>query len=214
MDRRDGHHCAIAPLIAIVGNIGAGKTTAVRRLSERLGLDPVEEDYRRNPYLERFYSDPPRWAFRSQLWFLTESAAADQGIGSTGAVKELTPYFVHHAMSAALHESSAIDDEDFETLASASAVMAAATRAPDVVVLLTAATGELVRRIDARGREFERRIAPEYLDRISRCYRDAVAGWRDSPVVEVDTGRIDVRTDEGLSAVVSEIAQVAPYTAS
>ena len=57
--------------IVVAGNIGAGKSTLVQLLSERLGFHPFFEPVNDNPYLEDFYSDMRSWAFHSQLYFLT-----------------------------------------------------------------------------------------------------------------------------------------------
>ena len=56
--------------IAIVGNIGAGKTTLTERLAKHLNFEPQYEAVENNPYLEDFYSDMKRWAFNLQIFFL------------------------------------------------------------------------------------------------------------------------------------------------
>ena len=57
--------------IAIAGNMGAGKTTMVRYLHSHYGVHPVYEPFMDNPYLDDFYTDMKRWAFHSQMYFLT-----------------------------------------------------------------------------------------------------------------------------------------------
>src|SRR5690606_33822210 len=56
--------------IAIVGNIGAGKTTLTSLLSKQMGFEPQFEAVEHNPYLEDFYSDMKRWSFNLQIFFL------------------------------------------------------------------------------------------------------------------------------------------------
>ena len=41
--------------ITVAGNIGAGKSTLVKLLSERLGWQPFYEPVANNPYLADFY---------------------------------------------------------------------------------------------------------------------------------------------------------------
>src|SRR5690606_3119615 len=43
--------------VAVAGNIGAGKSTLTKLLSERYHLSPVFEAVDENPYLEDFYAD-------------------------------------------------------------------------------------------------------------------------------------------------------------
>lgn len=56
--------------IAIEGVIGVGKTTLALKLAERLSARPVLEEFEDNPFLERFYEHPERYAFQTQLSFL------------------------------------------------------------------------------------------------------------------------------------------------
>ena len=57
--------------ISIAGNIGVGKSTLVQLLAERVGWQPVFEAFAENPYLACFYEDMQRWAFQSQIFFLS-----------------------------------------------------------------------------------------------------------------------------------------------
>jgi len=58
--------------LVIAGNIGVGKSTLAKILYERLGWEPFYEAVVDNPYLADFYADMPRWAFQSQMFFLTK----------------------------------------------------------------------------------------------------------------------------------------------
>ena len=53
--------------IAIVGNIGAGKTTLTELLAKHLNFEPQYEAVENNPYLEDFYNDMKRWSFNLQI---------------------------------------------------------------------------------------------------------------------------------------------------
>ncbi|MGD8760087.1 MAG: deoxynucleoside kinase, partial [Anaerolineales bacterium] len=57
--------------IAVSGNIGVGKSTLVKLLSDKLQWEPFYEPVEENPYLADFYQDMRTWAFHSQIFFLT-----------------------------------------------------------------------------------------------------------------------------------------------
>ena len=54
---------------AIVGNIGAGKTSLTELLSKHYGWEAHFEDVIDNPYLDDFYNHMERWSFNLQIYF-------------------------------------------------------------------------------------------------------------------------------------------------
>ena len=57
--------------IAVAGNVGVGKSTLTRLLSEYLCWEPFFEAVDDNPYLADFYKDMRTWTFHSQIYFLS-----------------------------------------------------------------------------------------------------------------------------------------------
>jgi deoxyadenosine/deoxycytidine kinase len=57
-------------VIWLEGVIGAGKTTLARHLADAFHWRAIEEIVDGNPYLDRFYADPARWAFAMQVHLL------------------------------------------------------------------------------------------------------------------------------------------------
>ena len=58
--------------IVIAGNIGSGKSTLTRLLSQHYGWTPRYESVDHNPYLEDYYRDIHRWSFNLEVYFLKE----------------------------------------------------------------------------------------------------------------------------------------------
>ena len=58
--------------IIISGNIGSGKSSLTRVLSEKLGWKAFYEVVENNPYLEDFYKDMSKWSFHLQVFFLSK----------------------------------------------------------------------------------------------------------------------------------------------
>src|SRR5205814_265901 len=58
--------------IAVEGPIGVGKTALARRLATEFGSRLFLEQVEENPFLRKFYEDPEKHAFQTQLFFLLE----------------------------------------------------------------------------------------------------------------------------------------------
>ena len=56
--------------VAMAGNIGAGKTTAAKMISQAFGYELFDEPVVDNRFLADYYKDMRRWSFTLQLEFL------------------------------------------------------------------------------------------------------------------------------------------------
>ena len=58
--------------IAIEGNIGAGKTSLAKMMSDEFNAKIVLERFADNPFLPKFYEDKERYAFPLEMSFLAD----------------------------------------------------------------------------------------------------------------------------------------------
>jgi deoxyadenosine/deoxycytidine kinase len=190
------------PFLVVAGNIGAGKTTMTARLSDELGLKPVFDNAQENPFLARFYSDPPAsqqtWAFRSQLFFLQEGWHRHRQIQREGGgcVQELSVYENFLVMAHDHRDRGWINSEDFDLLSGLFFGMEELLEPPDLLVVLDAPLEQLIRRAVSQGRPG---LTAEYLERLQQRYRAFADSWIHSPVLTIDTSLLDIATEEGLS---------------
>jgi len=94
--------------IAIAGNMGSGKSTLVDFLARTYDVSPFYEPNEENPYLPDFYKDMKRWAFRSQLYFLSNKFRLHQELDRTPGVVALDRTIFEDAeiFATALHQMS------------------------------------------------------------------------------------------------------------
>ena len=64
--------------IVVSGLIGVGKSTLCKSLAEMLDYEPIFEPVDDNPYLEKFYKDPHKWAYPMQEFLKHRRFAAYQ----------------------------------------------------------------------------------------------------------------------------------------
>ena len=68
-------------------------------------------------------------------------------------------------------------------------------RPPDLMIFLRCPVRTLKRRILLRGREMERDIPSRYLHRLNSLYDEWFKGYRLSPVLSLETDKLDYITD-------------------
>src|SRR5262245_42908755 len=79
-----------ARYIAVEGPIGVGKTALARRLATEFGSRLVLEQVEDNPFLAKFYEDPGKYAFQTQLCFLLERYRQQRELGQLDLFAEGT----------------------------------------------------------------------------------------------------------------------------
>ena len=165
--------------IGIAGNIGCGKTTLTRMLSEHYGWTPKYEAVTYNPYLEDYYKDIKRWSFNLEVYFLTqrfkdvlEISHSDDVIIQDRTIFEGVYIFV--ANNKAMGNLS---DRDYETYMELFRLMMSLVKAPDLLIYLKSSVPHLVSQIQKRGREYEKSIEIEYLEGLNERYEKWIAEY-------------------------------------
>ncbi len=176
--------------IAIEGVIGAGKTSLSRLLARdfdaRLNLEVVEE----NPFLTRFYEDPRRHAFATQIFFLLSRYRQQQEFFQQDLFQRriVSDYlFAKDRIFANLN----LSDAELHLYERVADELHGRVPMPDLVVFLQASVDVLMARIARRGREYERDIPRDYIDSLAEAYSHFFFHYTDSPLLVVNTNDID-----------------------
>ncbi len=183
--------------VAVAGTIGAGKTSLVAWLVKRYGLEPFYEPNEANPYLADFYSDMSGWAFHSQCFFLAHKLKLHQQLAACPrpAVIDRTIYEDAEIFAKNLHAQGYLSKRDWAVYQELYAGICRSLRPPDVLIALTCPLGTAKKRIARRGRAMEKSIPDDYLRRLHRLYTRWFDRYDLSPVVRVDTGKLDYVED-------------------
>src|SRR3990167_8091779 len=101
--------------VVVAGNIGSGKTTLTKKLSERLGWKPYYESVSDNPYLSDFYGNMERWSFPLQVYFLTHRFNTHKMIENTSAssIQDRSIYEDANIFARALFEQGDLSARDY-----------------------------------------------------------------------------------------------------
>jgi len=176
--------------VAIEGCIGVGKTTLTHLLADRLDARVVLEQFEDNPFLPDFYKDPDAHAFKTQVFFLLSRFKQQEQVAQTDLFHQcvVADYlFAKDRIFADLTLSGSemsLYDEVFSALR-------ARIQVPDAVVFLRAPMSVILERIQRRGREMEKDIDVDYLERLVDAYGRFFASFADCPVLTVDTTELN-----------------------
>lgn len=194
--------------LVLAGNIGAGKSTLVGLLAERLGYRPYFEPVAENPYLEDFYADMERWAFHSQAFFLTHRVRSHRALMDDpySVVQDRSMYEDAEVFARNLYERGSMSARDWNSYSELYRTLTSLLPPPDLVVYLKASVPTLKKRIAKRGRDFEASIPDEYLAGLNRLYEEWIEGFDLAPVLVVPGDRLDfVAESRDLDSIVRTI---------
>jgi len=180
--------------IAIIGNIGAGKTTLTQMLGEHYGWEVMYEAVEGNPYLADFYEDMERWAFNLQIFFLNNRFAQVQTIRSTTyatIIQDRTIYEDAFVFARNLYDSKIMTERDYRSYLLLFESIMKTVSQPDLLIYLKADIPKLVSQIKKRGREFEADISEEYLQNLNHYYEDFSQNYDHGKLITIDVNEMD-----------------------
>ena len=179
--------------IAIAGNMGSGKSTLVDFLARTYDVSPFYEPNEENPYLPDFYKDMKRWAFRSQLYFLSNKFRLHQELDRTPGVVALDRTIFEDAeiFATALHQMRKIDKRDWQTYWGFYQAILDAIKPPDLMIYLRCSMRTLRQRIKLRGRAMEQDVPLTYLKRLDRLYDEWIDSYEMSEILVLETDKLD-----------------------
>ena len=194
--------------IAVAGNIGAGKSTLTRMLSDSLGWKPFYEAAAENPYLADFYADMRTWSFHSQVFYLGKRLEHHRLLVDHpySVVQDRTVYEDAEIFATNLFEQGLMTERDYSAYWNLYRAVSSFLPPPSLIVYLQASTKTLIRRIQKRGNDYEKGIAPEYIEQLNRLYERWISDWTACPVLTITVDGIDFQHNlVDLAGVVHEI---------
>jgi deoxyadenosine/deoxycytidine kinase len=191
--------------IAVEGVIGAGKTSVATKLAARLNAKLVLESFENNPFLQKFYSDPAAYAFRTQMFFLLERFTQSQDLRQ----KEL---FQNYIVSDYIFEKDKIfaylnlNDDELKIYEQVVQVLDRNVVMPDLVVYLQSSVERLMKNIRGRNRDIEKEMQQQYIENLNDAYNYFFSRYKNSKVMIVNCEESDfVNNESDFDDLVNEI---------
>ena len=196
--------------IAIEGAIGVGTTSLAEVIAEELGdARLVLEEAEVNPFLPDFYRDPHRYALQAQLCFLLSRHRQQ------AELKQLS-LFNRSVVSDYIFEKDRIfaylnlEGRELELYNRVEEILASDVSAPDMVIYLQSSPERLLTNIRIRDINYERSITLDYLKNLCEAYSQFFFHWDRSPLLIVNSTRIDFVNDTNHRDLLLKIIRETP----
>lgn len=193
--------------IAIAGNIGVGKSTLTGLLSGRFGWKPYYEVVDTNPYLADFYQQMKAWAFHLQIFFLSKRFQHHKELLAEPetVIQDRSIYEDVEVFSKNLYYEGKFDERDYRNYIALFKCMTDYLHPPDLLIYLRASVDTLEHRIRSRGRNCEKNIPRDYLERLNQRYEEWIRNYEFGPLLIVDTENLNVVTQKNDLETVADL---------
>ena len=197
--------------VAMAGNIGAGKTTAAKLISQHLGFELFDEPVIDNRFLRDYYAEMRRWSFTLQLEFLIRRVEHHELIRTVpkSCVQDRTLYEDPEVFAKYLHGLGFMDDRELDLYFEYFNRLNRELLHPDLILILTVDRVELLlERIRRRGRKEELGIDAAFLGGLNAYYSTFPQVCQKKygiPIHVISVEELDIRSPEGQRIFFQEV---------
>ncbi len=182
--------------IIVEGLIGVGKSTFTKEASTLFNLNPMYESVDDNPFLEKFYSEPSRWAYTLQMHFLydrftkhiPDNTILDRSI------------FGDIGFATLLKNDGVLSQDEFESYMKHYRILSTYIPPVDLCIHLHVSVDQAMERISKRGREYESGIDPSYLHKLQEQIH-MIPEYLPSTTKYIKLDWVDMNEDQRLEAI-------------
>ncbi|MGK0604037.1 deoxynucleoside kinase [Enterococcus gilvus] len=199
-------------MLLIAGTIGAGKSSLTDMLSQEMNSKPFYENVDDNEVLPLFYSNPEKYTFLLQIFFLNKRfLAMKDALQQADNVLDRSIYedsLLFH-LNADLGRVSADEVLQYDNLMETmlkELEHAAPKKRPDLLVHIKVSFDVMLDRIEKRGREYEQVATNPELLAYYRMVNERYQEWYDNfdicPKIQIDGDRYDFVADPQAAEIV------------
>jgi deoxyadenosine/deoxycytidine kinase len=134
-----------------------------------------------------------RWSFNLQIYFLNSRFNQIVEIRRKGeqVIQDRTIYEDAYIFAPNLHTMGLMSTRDFNNYSSLFNLMCSLIQPPDLLIYLRATVPTLVSQIQKRGRDYEKSIRIDYLQRLNERYEAWIAGYKLGNLLIVDVDNLN-----------------------
>lgn len=177
--------------IVVEGNIGIGKTSLSKKLSKNLNKNLILEGFKDNPFLEKFYEDPKRYALNLELTFLVDRCRQLNDYKNQLDLFKTGVVFDYDIVKSLIFAGVTLSENDFNLYRNIFYFMTKDLLKHNLIIFLMQSPENLLLNIEKRGRYFEKNIKKDYLKKINQAYIKLLKSKLDWNILFIDVSDID-----------------------
>lgn len=192
-------------MLLVAGTIGAGKSSLTDMLSQEMNSKPFYENVDDNEVLPLFYSNPEKYTFLLQIFFLNKRfLAMKDALKQADNVLDRSIYedsllFHLNADLGRVSQDEVIQYDNLLDTMLKELELAAPQKSPDLLVHIKVSFDVMLERIEKRGRDYEQIATnPELFDYyrlVNQRYQQWFENFDICPKIQIDGDRYDFVAD-------------------
>ncbi len=189
--------------ITMAGNIGCGKTTAAKLLSQNFGFELFDEPVIDNRFLRSYYENMKRWSLTLQMEFLIRRVEHHELIETVpkSCIQDRSIYEDPEIFAKYLHGLGNMTDDELNLYFEYFERLNKKLIGPDLIIFLQVdEVNTLMDRIRKRGRKEEQGITMDFLQGLGGYYVSFPQVCQNKYGIEVlsyNVTNTDIRSEEG-----------------
>ncbi len=182
--------------IVIEGNIGAGKTSLVKKIAADINAGMILERFAENPFLPKFYEDKERYSFPVELSFLADRYQQLKEELSNRQLFSSLLIADYYFSKSLIFARNTLKDDEYNLYRQLYDIIHQHLPIPDLYVYLHVPIEKLMKNIKKRGREYEQNIEESYLLQIQNGYFDYIKSKENFKILLIDGSNINYINSE------------------
>jgi deoxyguanosine kinase len=176
--------------VVVEGPIGVGKSSLARALAAEFDARAVLEQTEENPFLPKFYKNPAKYAFSTQIFFLLSRYRQQRDLEQIDLFSQAAVADFLFAKDP-LFAQATLGPDEFELYQQIFHLLNLRLPKPDLVVYLEARPEVLLERLRKRDRDYERGMGLAYVEQIAEAFRTFFYYYQETPLLVVNCSDID-----------------------
>lgn len=159
------------------------------------GYMPFREPVIDNPILDKFYHNRKRYAFTLQIFFLNKRFEHIRQASKLNNVIMDRSIYGDAIFARLLNKNKELSDTEYEIFDELLNSMLQYVKKPKLLIYLEASTEEAMRRIDIRGRDYEKEVEKKYWMDLNDEYNNFFNDYTMSPILKINVENLDFKNN-------------------